>query len=82
VHQDVAHVETLEFLGRKARFETLYPYEEPLREWKIQAFHSGETLTLEVVTFESWREHAVKLLDDIVVSMEQLVQRPWEELDV
>ena len=59
-----------------------YPYEEPLREWKIQAFHEGETLTLEVVTFESWREEAVKLLDDLVVSMEQLVQRPWEELDV
>ncbi|KAL2127370.1 hypothetical protein VTI74DRAFT_10836 [Chaetomium olivicolor] len=82
VHQDVAHVETLEFLGQKARFETVYPFEEPLREWKIQAFHQGETLTLEIVTFESWREHARKLLDDLVGAMEQLVQRPWEDLDV
>lgn len=82
VHQDVAHVETLSFLDRKARFETIYPYEEPLREWKIQAFHEGETLTLEIVTFESWKEHAARLLDDLAASMEQLVQRPWEELDV
>ncbi|GAB1312644.1 hypothetical protein MFIFM68171_02854 [Madurella fahalii] len=82
VHQDVAHVESLSFLDRNARFETIYPYEEPLREWKIQAFHQGETLTLEIVTFESWKEHAVRLLDDLIASMEQLVQRPWEELDV
>ncbi|KAK3293706.1 uncharacterized protein B0H64DRAFT_466327 [Chaetomium fimeti] len=82
VHQDVAHVETLQFLGRKAKMETVYPYEEPLREWKIQAFRDGETLTLEVVTFKSWSEHAARLLDALVAGMEQLVQRPWEELDV
>ncbi|KAK4234191.1 Nonribosomal peptide synthetase 4 [Achaetomium macrosporum] len=92
VHQDVAHVEGLEFKERggggggdmKARMETVYPYEEPLREWKIQAFYHGEseTLTLEVVTFQSWREHAVEVLDKLVLSMEQLVERPWEELGV
>lgn len=82
VHQDVAHVETLSFLDRNARFETIYPYEEPLREWKIQAFHQGETLTLEIVTFESWKEYAVRLLDNLIVSMEQLVQRPWAELNI
>lgn len=82
VHQDVAHVETLSFVGQTAKFETLYPYEEPLREWKIQAFHDGDTLTLEVVTYESWKDHAVKLLDDVVTSLEQLVQRPWDQLDV
>jgi hypothetical protein len=82
VHQDVAHVEALRFLDLTARFETIYPYEEPLREWKIQAFHQGENLTLEIVTFDSWKEHAVRLLDDLVASMEQLVQRPWDELDV
>ncbi|KAK3304805.1 uncharacterized protein B0T15DRAFT_495244 [Chaetomium strumarium] len=92
VHQDVAHVEELEFGvfkeggggGTKARMETLYPYEEPLREWKIQAFYhvESERLTLEVVTFHSWREHAVEILDKLVASMEQLVKRPWEELTV
>lgn len=82
VHQDVAHVETLAFLDRRARFETVYPYEEPLREWKIQAFHQGETLVLEVVTFASWKDHAARLLDELAASMEQLVQRPWEELDI
>jgi amino acid adenylation domain-containing protein len=93
VHQDVAHVEELEFSvsereggggGIKARMETLYPYEEPLREWKIQAFYHAESerLTLEVVTFQSWREHAVEILDKLVGSMEQLVKRPWEELRV
>ncbi|KAK4185106.1 putative HC-toxin synthetase [Podospora australis] len=82
VHQDVAHVETLSFLDRKAKFETIYAYEEPLREWKIQAFHDGDTLTLEVITFESWKEHAVKLLDDVCASLEQLVNRPHEELDI
>ncbi|KAL2017241.1 hypothetical protein VTK56DRAFT_2400 [Thermocarpiscus australiensis] len=82
VHRDVAHVETLSFAGRRARLETIYPYEEPLREWKIQGFHQGETMAMEIVTFESWKEHAVRLLDHLVASMEQLVQRPWEELDI
>ncbi|KAK4678789.1 NRPS protein [Podospora pseudoanserina] len=82
VHQDVAHVETLSFLDRKAKFETLYAYEEPLREWKIQAFHDGDTLTIEVITFESWKEEAVKLLDDVCASLEQLVNRPGEELNI
>ncbi|KAK0719022.1 hypothetical protein B0T21DRAFT_295973 [Apiosordaria backusii] len=82
VHQDVAHVETLSFLDRKARFETIYAYEEPLREWKIQAFHDGDTLTIEVITFESWKEEAVKLLDDVCASLEQLVNRPGEDLNI
>lgn len=82
VHQDVAHVETLSFLDQTARFETIYPYEEPLREWKIQAFHANETLTIEVITYESWKRHAAVLLDEIVAALEQLVQRPWEELGV
>ncbi|KAK3386731.1 hypothetical protein B0H63DRAFT_468292 [Podospora didyma] len=82
VHQDVAHVETLSFVDQTAKFETLYPYEEPLREWKIQAFHDGDTLTLEVITFESWKDHAIKVLDDVVASLEQLVQRPWDDLKI
>ncbi|KAK0634416.1 hypothetical protein B0T17DRAFT_586252 [Bombardia bombarda] len=83
VHQDVAHVEKLSFTGgQTASFETIYPFEEPLREWKIQAFRDGETLTLEVITFESWKEEAAGLLDELVVSLEQLVQRPWEDLNI
>ena len=82
VHQDVAHVKTLSFLDQAAKFETIYPCEEPLREWKIQAFHADEALTIEVITYESWKEHATILLDEVVGSLEQLVQRPWEELGV
>ncbi|KAK3315673.1 hypothetical protein B0H66DRAFT_642846 [Apodospora peruviana] len=88
VHQDVKHVEQLGFgggeKGVEASFETLYPFEEPLREWKIQAFRDdkGERMVLEVITFESWRDEAKKLLDEICKSMQQLVERPWEELDI
>ncbi|KAF2635407.1 nonribosomal peptide synthetase 6 [Massarina eburnea CBS 473.64] len=40
-----------------ASFDTRYPHEEPLREWKVQAFvlEGGKTLGIEVVTFESWK---------------------------
>lgn len=84
VHQDVAHVETLEFLDRKAKFETIYAYEEPLREWKIQAFYGEdngrERLTIEVVTFQSWKEEAGELLEKVCEGLRQLVERPEEEL--
>lgn len=76
VHQDVAHVETLEFRGEsssKVKFETVYPYEEPLREWKCQAFHVGETLTLEIVTMESWKEVAGEVLGEVCAALEELV---------
>ncbi|KAK3983962.1 putative HC-toxin synthetase [Cladorrhinum sp. PSN332] len=84
VHQDVAHVETLSFLDMRAKFETIYAYEEPLREWKIQAFYDAkvEALTIEIITFESWKGHAVELLDKVCESLVQLVQRPEEELNI
>ncbi|KAK3680825.1 putative AM-toxin synthetase [Podospora appendiculata] len=82
VHQDVAHVEALSFVNQTASFETIYPYEEPLREWKIQAFRDGENMTLEVITFESWKDEAVKVLDEVVASLQQLVERPDEELRI
>ncbi|KAK3320382.1 hypothetical protein B0T19DRAFT_465102 [Cercophora scortea] len=82
VHQDVAHVEALSFVDQTASFETIYPFEEPLREWKIQAFRDGETMTLEVITFESWKDEAVKVLDEVVASLQQLVERPNEELRI
>ncbi|KAM4065833.1 AMP-binding enzyme [Hirsutella rhossiliensis] len=66
VHQDVAHVEGLSFAGADVRTETVYPHEEPLREWKIQAFIEGHDMTLEIITVESWGEYARGLLDDLV----------------
>jgi fusarinine C synthase len=80
VHQDVAHVETLDFFATSGRMETIYPHEEPLREWKIQAFVKGDEIILEIVTVESWGEYARGLLDDLGEALEALVNRPWERL--
>lgn len=82
VHQDVEHVESLSFAATNSnnaaatRLETMYVHEEPLREWKIQAFaHAGgDKMTLEIVTFDSWGEYAEGLLDDLVDAMSLLVQ--------
>ncbi|KAJ9148394.1 Peptide synthetase [Pleurostoma richardsiae] len=81
VHQDVEHVETLGFgegEGLRCRTQAVYVHEEPLREWKVQAYHSGESLTMEIVTFESWGQYAEGLLDDLVAALETLVRRPGE----
>ncbi|KAF2801822.1 peptide synthetase [Mytilinidion resinicola] len=75
VHQDVDHVENLAFLSANSKMETIYPHLEPLREWKIQAFPQGDSLTLEVVTFESWGEYARGLLDELVEIMGMFVNR-------
>ncbi|KAK1768250.1 hypothetical protein QBC33DRAFT_585288 [Phialemonium atrogriseum] len=80
VHQDVEHVEDLPFLEARCRTETLYLHEEPLREWKVQAFPQGDSLTLEIVTFESWAPFAEELLRDLTDAMETLVRRPWEAI--
>lgn len=66
VHQDVEHVESLGLSTTGSRMETLYAHEEPLREWKLQAFFSGDKMTLEIVTIESWADYARGLLDDVV----------------
>ncbi|KND92695.1 Nonribosomal peptide synthetase 4 [Tolypocladium ophioglossoides CBS 100239] len=76
VHQDVAHVETLPFAAASGRMETVYPHEEPLREWKIQAFIDGDRMTLEVVTVESWGEYARGLLDELADVASFLVREP------
>ncbi|PNY26426.1 Nonribosomal peptide synthetase [Tolypocladium capitatum] len=76
VHQDVAHVETLPFAAASGRMETVYPHEEPLREWKIQAFVDGDRMTLEVVTVESWGEYARGLLDELADVASFLVREP------
>ncbi|RYP12476.1 hypothetical protein DL765_007330 [Monosporascus sp. GIB2] len=80
VHQDVYHVEELKFGDAACRLETVYPYYEPLREWKIQAFVKDDSLTLEIVTFNDWIDVAKELLDELVDIMTQLVRRPSEPL--
>lgn len=82
VHQDVEHVTNLSFSSANATMETVYPHEEPLREWKIQAFLSSErdSLTLEIVTFESWKGFAEELLEDLGACLELLVNMPREAL--
>lgn len=76
VHQDVAHLATLPFAAVAARTETLYPHEEPLREWKVQAFVHGDALTLEIVTFASWAAYARGLLDSLADVASFLVNNP------
>lgn len=64
------------------RVETFYPHQEPLREWKVQAFiaEDGKSMTLEIVTFESWKHHAEGLLDELVKSVNVLVNHHHEKL--
>ncbi|KAI5305214.1 hypothetical protein KEM56_005002 [Ascosphaera pollenicola] len=80
VHQDVDHVEELDFLGAIGRMETVYPHLEPLREWKIQAFPSGDNITMEVVTFQSWLGPATKILKELEKIMDMFMNRPTEPL--
>ncbi|ELQ44668.1 hypothetical protein OOU_Y34scaffold00068g1, partial [Pyricularia oryzae Y34] len=82
VHQDVEHVEDLGFRGLGATTETIYPHQEPLREWKCQAFvaDGGRRLTVEIVTFEAWREQADEVLAEVAACVEELVGRPGDVL--
>ncbi|TGZ80006.1 putative nonribosomal peptide synthase SidD [Ascodesmis nigricans] len=82
VHQDVAHVEELEFGEAVGKMETVYPHLEPLREWKFQAFAStdGKEMVLEIVTFTEWESVAREVLEEVAQAMEQLVERPGEKL--
>ncbi|PGH36459.1 hypothetical protein GX50_00644 [[Emmonsia] crescens] len=80
VHQDVEHVENLAFLSANSRMDTIYPHLEPLREWKIQAFPKGDSLCIEIVTFESWRAEADFILNEMGDIISQLVTRPHSAL--
>lgn len=87
VHQALAGAGEMHFGGGegeavRATSEALYVHEEPLREWKVQAFFGDGEMVLEIVTFESWGEFARDLLDDLVGAAESLVQRPEEELEM
>ncbi|KAH6865916.1 nonribosomal peptide synthetase 6 [Alternaria rosae] len=67
VHQAPAWVEEMPFgNGVEAKFETLYPHGEPLREWKCQAFvkDGGKKLGIEIVTFEEWKDVARGVLKE------------------
>jgi amino acid adenylation domain-containing protein len=73
VHQAPQWVEELPFgndaEGKKveAKFETLYPHAEPLREWKCQAFvkDGGKKLGIEIVTFEEWLGVGKEVLKEV-----------------
>ncbi|KAI0427705.1 peptide synthetase [Xylaria sp. FL1042] len=80
VHQDVYHVGELKFGPADCRLETVYPHLEPLREWKVQAFAKGDSLTLEIVTFRDWLSVAEELLDELAVIMTTLVEQPGQSL--
>ncbi|KAI0403809.1 peptide synthetase [Xylaria palmicola] len=81
VHQDVYHVEEMTF-GDAAdcRLETVYPHLEPLREWKVQAFVKGDSMTLEIVTFKDWIGVAAELLDELEDILTMLVRNPGKTL--
>jgi amino acid adenylation domain-containing protein len=73
VHQAPQWVEEMPFghdaEGKKveAKFQTLYPHAEPLREWKCQAFvkDGGKKLGIEIVTFEEWIGVAENVLKEV-----------------
>lgn len=68
--------------GFSSKLETVYLHEEPLSEWKVQAFISpdSETLTLEIVTFESWAPVAKELLDEVCEAASSLMRDPHARL--
>lgn len=76
VHQDVEHVTELPFVETRCSMETYYAQEEPLKEWKIQAFVSGEKLTVEIVTVESWKEVAGELLEEMGGVLKEVLYTP------
>ena len=71
VHQAVKPTTELDV---SEKIETYYPHQEPLQEWKIQAFiaEDGMSMTFEIVTFESWKEEAKELLDKLIESVKFL----------
>ncbi|KAJ5020482.1 nonribosomal peptide synthetase-like protein [Bipolaris maydis] len=77
VHQAPAWVEEMPFgNGVEAKFQTLYPHAEPLREWKCQAFvkDGGRKLGIEIVTFEEWIGEAEGVLEEVGKALECLME--------
>ncbi|KAF3037841.1 nrps [Didymella heteroderae] len=78
VHQAPAWVEELPFGNDvEAKFETVYPHAEPLREWKCQAFvkEGGRKLGIEIVTFEEWIPVAKEVLEEVGQALEDLQKK-------
>lgn len=83
VHQAPAWVEELPFgNGVEAKFETVYPHAEPLREWKCQAFvkEGGKKLGIEIVTFEEWIPVAHDVLKEVGQALEDLQKKADEPI--
>ena len=80
VHQAVKPIESLTSEGLKVDIETIYPHLEPLKEWKVQAFAGEQDMVLEIVTFAEWTEFGQQLLDDLVVTFEQLMKNPEQRV--
>ncbi|KAJ2904839.1 hypothetical protein MKZ38_007031 [Zalerion maritima] len=80
VHQAVVGAGTLDFGNENMQLEmeTLYPHQEPLRELKLQAFveDGGKKMTLEIVTFEGWRNYADEILEHVGGIFKSLVESP------
>jgi len=94
VHQAPQWVEEMSFghgvegANVEAKFETLYPHAEPLREWKCQAFvkDGGKKLGIEIVTFQEWIGVAKEVLDEVGEALKMLMRanvarRIFEEAD-
>jgi hypothetical protein len=83
VHQAPAWVEELPFGNDvEAKFETVYPHAEPLREWKCQAFvkEGGKKLGIEIVTFEEWIPVAHEVLKEVGQALEDLQKKADEPI--
>ncbi|KAH8168870.1 AMP-binding enzyme domain-containing protein [Sarocladium implicatum] len=76
VHQAVKPVESLDLADAGGKTETLYVHEAPLWEWNVQAFFGEGEMTVEVITVESWKEYAQKLLEEIAATARELVKNP------
>ncbi|KAL5116376.1 Non-ribosomal peptide synthetase [Pleosporales sp. CAS-2024a] len=59
----------------QAKFETLYPHAEPLREWKCQALiqDGGKKLGIQIVTFEEWLGVGKQVLKEVGEALDMLM---------
>jgi amino acid adenylation domain-containing protein len=80
VHQDVEHVTELPFESASSEMETIYPHLENLREVKCQCFLSGQSMTIEIVTYESWRIFGQTLLENFTQALTGLISTPHSPL--
>jgi amino acid adenylation domain-containing protein len=77
-------IEELTFGETRAKFETLYPHAEPLREWKCQAFvlEGGKKLGIEIVTFEEWKSVGEEVIIEVGEVLKALVRKSEAAIDL